>query len=564
MKVKDIEYKRIDVKDVQETYLETAKKINDASSVEEVMMAREICVKQNVLLDTYYNLAFIRWSLDTKNEFYLNEKNYYEENLPLINEAKTEYIKSVINSKFIDKIEKLLPNSLLKIYKNELISSSPLISEELILESKLEDEYSNFLSGLLINFNGEEMPITILKKYMSCEDREVRKEAYNALGTALYCHSEFIDNNFDGLVKVRTKMAKKLGYNNFTELGYVRMNRVCYNQTDVENFRENIVKYIVPKITRIRNLVAEKLGIDNMMLYDYDAVFKNKEPKPIEGVDLVSVSGKKLYRAMSEETSKFYDFMLKNDAFDCYSKPNKWGGGYQTDLALFNQPFILANFNGTSADADVLTHEVGHAYASYVMSKLNKDKELSLPFMDIAETHSMSMEFLCWKNAELLFGADANRYKFKHLLDSFTFLSYGALIDAFQHEVYNNYEFSSVQRNEAFNNLEKIYRPYLSTKGIKYFEKGTRWQYQMHVFENPFYYIDYVFAQITSLNVLMASQNNYDKAFKTYNDFVSLGADYGYLEALKKVGLPSPLDEENIKNVANKIYDLLIETLDKL
>ena len=561
MKVKDIKYKRINVLDLEKTYIETTKKINNAKSVEEVILAREECVKKSTLLDTYYNLAFIRWSLDTTDEFYQKEKSYYEENIPLINKAKTDYIKSIINSKFFDKIEKILPNSLLKVYKNELISSSPLISDELILEAKLEDEYSNFLSNLLIEFNGDKMPLTILKKYMVSESRKVRKSAYNALGNALEKHSDFIDNNFTSLVEVRTKMAKKLGYKTFTELGYIRMNRICYNQLDVENFRKNIVKYIVPKISQIREMVAKKLGIKNLMLYDYDAVFLDGEPKPISNVDLLNDSGKKLYHKMGKETSKFYNFMLKNEAFDCNSKPNKWGGGYQTDLALFNQPFILANFNGTSQDADVLTHETGHAYASYVMSKLKKDKELSLPFMDIAETHSMSMEFLCWKNIELLFGKDAKRYKFKHLLDSFTFLSYGALIDAFQHEIYDNYELSSEQRNKLFNSLEKVYRPYLSSKGINYFEKGTRWQYQMHIFENPFYYIDYVFAQITSLNILIMSLNDYKKAFNLYNDFVKKGADFGYIEALKMVNLPSPLDEENIKNIADNIYELLLKML---
>lgn len=564
MKVKDIEYKRIDVYEIEKTYIKTAEKINEAKSVEEVIIAREECVKQTVLLDTYYNLAFIRWSLDTKNEFYLNEKSYYEENIPLINKAKTEYIKSIINSKFFDKIEKLLPNSLLKIYKNELISSSPIISDDLVLEAELEDEYSNFLSGLLIDFNGEKIPLTILKKYMANEDRNVRKSAYECFGLELEKHADFIDGNFDNLVKVRTKMAQKLGYDSFTDLGYVRMNRVCYNKTDVERLRNNIIKYVVPKISKIRKKVSKKLGIKTLMLYDYDAVFKDAEPKPKGGVDLLNDSGKKLYGNMSKDTAIFYDFMLNNGAFDCESKPNKWGGGYQTDLALFNQPFILANFNGTSADADVLTHETGHAYASYVMAKNNKDKELSLPFMDVAETHSMSMEFLCWKDIELIFGDDAKRYKFKHLLDSFTFLSYGALIDAFQHEVYDNYQLSCKDRNDLFNALEGVYRPYLSSKGIKYFEKGTRWQYQMHVFENPFYYIDYVLAQITSLNLLLISLTDYDKAFSLYNDFLSLGADYGYLQALEKVGLPSPLDESNLKNVADKVYKLLVKMLKRL
>ena len=398
---------------------------------------------------------------------------------------------------------------------------------------------------------------------MASEDREVRKNAFSAFGIELEKHADFINDNFNDLVKIRTQMAKKLGYDNYVKLGYTNMCRISYGQEEVEKLRQNIVKYVVPKITQIRKLVAESLGIDNLMLYDYDAVFKSGEPTPKTDVDLLKVSGQKLYDSISAETSKFYKFMLNSDAFDCYSRPNKWGGGYETDLAKFNQPFILANFNGTSADADVLTHEAGHAYASYQMSRNKKDKELGLAFMDVAETHSMSMEFFAYKYADLIFGKQAEKYKFKHLLDAFTFLSYGSLVDAYQHEVYENPNLTPKERNDTWNNLEKIYRPYLSTEGMPYFEKGTRWQYQMHIFESPFYYIDYVFAQITAFRFLLLSLDDYDKAFEKYNELISYGSDYGYLELLEKVGLPSPLDEENLKDLAERIYNLLIEGLKK-
>ncbi len=563
MKISKIKYKRIDVEKIKQIYLEGALEINSATSLKQVLNARAKVVKNAVLLDTYYNLAFIRWSLDTSSEFYQAEKTYYESNIPLINDAKTEYIKSIKNSIFYDEIAKILPNSLLKIYDCELISSSPIISDELVLEAEKVDEYSNFFSSLLIEFNGEKLPLTLLKKYMASEDRQVRKSAFTAFGKELNKHADFIDANFDSLVKIRTQMGKKLGFENYIKLGYANMCRISYNQADVEKLRENIVKFVVPKITEIRKLVADKLGIDNLMLYDYETVFSSGEPKPITSKDLLSDCGKKLYDSMGKETSRFFRFMLRNDAFDCYSRPNKWGGGYMTDLAKFDTPFILANFNGTSADADVLTHEAGHAFASYEMSKSGKDKELGLAFMDVAETHSMSMEFFAYKYADLLFGKDAKKYVFKHLLDAFTFLSYGSLVDAFQHEVYKNYELTPEQRNQVWNNLEKIYRPYLSNAGMEYFEKGTRWQYQMHIFESPFYYIDYVFAEITALNILLLSLEDYDKAFKVYNEFISYGADYGYLEILEKVGLPSPLDEDNLKNLSNKLFELLKEQLTK-
>ena len=555
MKVSEIVYNRYNVENLINTYKKSTKIIKNAKSVEDVLTARQTALNEYVKLDTAYNLAYIRWSLNTVDEFYINEKQYYDENLPLIADSKTEYVKAILNSKFKNDLEKLLPRTLFPLYNCELICDNPIIINDVIKENLEATKYSNFISGFTVNFNGEEIPFTVLKKYMQDGDRLVRKSAYQSLGSALQNNAEFLDNNFDILVKIRTEMAKKLGFDNFVTLGYNRMNRICYGISDIENFRQNVIKYIVPTVCEIKRKIADIIGINELKLYDNDVILKTDVFPIKRDIELFNV-GKEIYSLMSEDTAKFFNLMLETEAFDCLSRKNKWGGGYQTDLKLYKIPFILANFNGSSMDADVLTHEAGHAYASYVMSKNNADIEVGLPCMDIAETHSMSMEFFCWKYIDKIFGSNADKYKFKHFVDSITFIPYGVMVDAFQEEVYKNYNFTAKERNILWKTLEKTFRPYMNADGITYLQDGTRWQYQMHIFESPFYYIDYALSQVTALQFLFLSLEDYNLAFKKYEEFISYGADYNFLDIIKKVGLKSPFEENTLKEIAQKSLEL--------
>ena len=550
MKVSQISYQRYLISELEKAYKTATKIIKNAQSVNEVLLARENLIIEEVKCDTAYNLAFIRWSQNVKDEFYFKEKEYYEENIPLISQSVKEYIESLLNSKFFDELNKILPKTLFPILKNKLLTSSPVISKELILESKVSNEYSNFMSSLLIEFNGEKMPLTLLKKYMNSANRKEREKAFNAFGKRLKQDEKFLDDNFSHLVEIRTKMAKKLGFSNYIPYGFANLNRICYTQNDLDELKKNIKKHVVPTAIKIKEITAKNLGLDSLKLYDYETVFNSFEPTPYNKGEELLKDGLKMYSKMSDKMQKFFDFMLENEAVDYLSRADKWGGGYQTDLSLYNQPFILANFNGTSADVDVLTHEFGHAYASYEMSRNGADKEVGLPFMDIAETHSMSMEFLCWKYLDEIFKDSSNEYKLKHLSDSFCFLTYGVIVDEFQMQVYKNPNMTARNRKDLWLSLEREYRPYLSSSGITYFEEGARWQYQMHIYENPFYYIDYVLAQIVALTFLKISFENYDLALSKYNEFISLGANYDFLMALEKVGIKSPFDEQNVQEIS--------------
>ena len=556
MKVCDLKYERCDTAVVKKAYETAVAKINAAQNSGEVLAARSELLNIVEELSTESALAYARWSCNTKDEFYKKEKEYYEQNMPMLSAPRIAYIEAMLNTPYRAEVEAALPAPIYKSFEVELKTLDERIIPDLQEESAVVNEYAQFMSELTIDFNGEKMPLTILKKYMNDKDRSVRKAAFDALGVAMETHSEILDGTYDRLVKIRDRMAKKLGYKNYVELGYYRMGRLCYDRNDVENFRRNVLTDVVPVVTRIRTERAKECGIDEMKLYDYGVCFSEGDPKPVPDAKGMFDKGREMYREMSKETGEFIDMMIENDAFDVLSREGKWGGGYCTEFAKYKQPFILANFNGTSDDVDVLTHEAGHAFASYLAFKNDLDPECPLG-METAETHSMSMECFCWKYMDKFFGERANDYKFKHLFDNLSFLTYGVIVDEFQHRVYEQPDMTPAERNAVWNELEKKYRPYMNANGMRYFEKGTRWQYQMHIYESPFYYIDYCLAQSDALQFLFESLEDYSAAFESYLKFTShYGSEY-FTDMLKEAGIRSPFEKGALSVVAAKSEEVL-------
>ncbi len=558
MKVRDIPYERVTVESALKAYKTAIEQIKNAENADRAIAARTALINELTELNTAGALSYMRWSCNTKDEFYKGEKEYYDKNMPLLSGVQIEYIKAMLETPFRAEIEKSLDKPIYKSYEVALKAIDERVIPEMQEESEIVNEYATFMSEFTVEFRGEKLPFTLLKRYMEDKDRATRREAFEALGEVFEKNAELLDGIYDRLVKVRTRMAQKMGYKNYVELGYHRMGRICYDRDMVESFRENILNDVVPVVSRIRKARAEQMGISELMLYDYGVCFSDGDPQPVLDADGMFKAGREIYREMSDETGEFIDMMIDNDAFDVLSREGKWGGGYCTEFAKYKQPFILANFNGTSGDVDVLTHEAGHAFASYLAFKNDLDPEGPLG-METAETHSMSMEFMCWKFIDKFFGDRAKDYKYKHLLDSLSFLTYGIIVDAFQHVVYEHPELTPAERNAEWNKLEQKFRPYLSTKGMKYFEKGTRWQYQMHIFESPFYYIDYCLAQSNALQFLFASLENYDDAFSRYVTFTKKYGSEFFTDMLKEAGIKSPFEKGALKEVALKSEKVLNE-----
>ncbi len=558
MKVSEIEYKRLTIEEIERRALAIIGRVNNAANVSEALEAREDFIQLVKEFLTAQQLSYVRYTVNTADEFYKKEKEYYDEVTPKALDVQRQYAVAMLKSPLRPKLEKALSALLFTMFEMQEKSVSPVIVSDMAEENRITMEYTQLMADMAINYKGEEMPLTILRRYMQDDDRENRRAAYEALGRKLSEESVKLDGVFDRLVHVRDRMAKKMGYKDFVELGYYRMNRISYDENMVAKFRANVLKYLVPAVARLKSENAKRMGIGRFMLYDNDVNVPGGNPKPVLDKQGIFRAAKDMYRDMSAVTGRFFDMMVENGAFDVESRKNKLGGGYCTSFPVYKQPFILANFNGTDADIGVMTHEAGHALADYLT--IDNRFAFDLPYgMETAEVHSMSMEFFAWKYTDRFFGENAARENFSHLFDALTFIPYGVIVDYFQHIVYKNPGLTPEQRNEEWNRLESQFRPYLSTEGMPYFSKGTRWQYQMHIYELPFYYIDYCFAQTVALQFLLESRKDYDGALEKYLRFVKHGGEIRFTGLLSEAGLRSPFEEETIAKLAAEIEALVKE-----
>ena len=208
---------------------------------------------------------------------------------------------------------------------------------------------------------------------------------------------------------------------------------------------------------------------------------------------------------------------------------------------------------------DVVTHEAGHALNAYLIADNRFALELGCGGMETAETHSMSMEFFAWPYLDAFFpkAGDAERYRFQHALDALSFLPYGTMVDEFQHRVYAEPDLTPAERNAVWLELEAKYRPYIGQSGIPYLERGTRWQYQMHIYETPFYYIDYCLAQTAAFQFLLASQDDYDDAFARYLHLSQQGGEKLWTDLLAEAGFRSPFEPGALAQLAARVEPLI-------
>ena len=245
--------------------------------------------------------------------------------------------------------------------------------------------------------------------------------------------------------------------------------------------------------------------------------------------------------------------MVKYDLFDLETKPGKHQGGYCTFLPKYNAPFIFSNFNKTSADVDVLTHEAGHAFEAFTASKNMVISDQTFSTAEVNEIHSMSMEFFTYPWMDMFFGDQADKYRFTHLADGLIVVPYMACVDEFQHRVYEEKAVDADARYAIWHELEQKYMPWRDYDGNAFLEKGGFWMQKQHIFMYPFYYIDYALAQMGALEYYGRSKENRQEAWEDYYRLCCAGGSRGYFELLKLANLHNPFEDGSVKLVVDKI-----------
>jgi len=556
IKFKDYEYIRPDFDKISEQFDLLLSKFENAEAFEEQnqIMSEINKIRSNV--DTMVNLVYIRHTINTEDEFYAKEQDFIDENMPKFQNAVSKYYKALVNSKFREELEKVWGKQLFTLAELQLKTFSEEIIEDLIKENKLVTEYDKLIGSAKINFEGEERTLSQMAPFMESKDRDMRKRAYEAYINFFKENESKFDEIYDNLVKVRTTMAKKLGFENYVAMGYARMSRSDYDASMVANYRKQVYEDLVPVVVELKDRQRKRLGLDEFKYYDEPLEYTTGNATPKGDPEWILENGKRMYKELSKETDEFFTFMVERELLDLVSKKGKMSGGYCTYIPDYKSPFIFSNFNGTSGDVDVLTHEAGHAFQSY-LSRDYEVPEYGFPTYEACEIHSMSMEFITWPWMELFFKEEVDKYKFSHLSGAVNFIPYGVTVDEFQHYVYENPEATPEERKAKWREIEKKYLPFRDYEDNDFLNRGGYWFRQSHIFTAPFYYIDYTLAQVCAFQFWIKMNQDREKAWEDYIRLCKAGGSKSFLELVELANLENPFLDGTIKKVVGPIKEWL-------
>lgn len=508
--------------------------------------------------NTAANLANIHYTCDTRDAYWKAEQDFFDANGPAVTNASVEISRAFLANPHVDALTEKFGTTCVAGMKNAVLSMDDRTVELQQQFNALVSRYQQIYGGALVELDGKQLTIPQLGPYKEDLDPAVRRAAYEAEAGYFDAHRAELDELYGEIVKNLNAQARVMGYHDYSELSYVRMNRIGYGPEEIRKFRDQVANDVVPQLQKVMALRAKRTGIAHPAFTDLPILFRDGNPKPIPGYKARMDAARTMYHELSPETAEFIDFMQDNELFDVESRPGKMSGGYMTSLPSYKAPFIFANWNDTSGDVDVLTHECGHAFEGYVAERDPAiPADLECPGMESAEIHSMAMEFLTAPWHHLLFGKDTDKYALLHAEDSFVFLAYGCEVDEFQHIMYQNPDLTPDERNAEWLKLEKKYRPWIDFAGLPFYGRGAGWQRQLHIYECPFYYIDYCLSTMAALQFFLLSLTDHKDAWARYLRLVRRAGTASYTELLETAGLKVPFEEGSIKGIAQQMTDWL-------
>ena len=548
-KFKDMKYERPDLKKVRKDYSACYIKFRSAESFEEADEAFLGFQKIMEDVETQSSIASIRNTMNMKDEFYDGEVKFFNSEMPKLMMTLKKAIKAALTSPFRPQLEEKYGAQMFKEFEiqQRLIKLSFIFPS--IRENNLGTEYSKTAASCSVEFMGEKCNFYGLLRHMQSVDRSERKAAFEEWAKLYESISGKLDELYAELTKIRRTIAKRLGFKNYIDYVYLNRGRFDYNADQVAEFREAVRKYITPLCDRLYREQARRIGLEKLEWYDEDLVFPDGNAEPIGTPEELTEKARLMYEEMSPETGEFFNFMTKYELFDFVTRENKHLGGYCSFIPKYKAPFIFSNFNGTSADIDVLTHEAGHAFEIYYASRRLPILSQTGSTSEINEIHSMSMELFAYPYMGRFFGDKTDKYVYAHFTDALKTIPYLVSVDEFQHRVFENPDSTSADWRRYWREIEEKYMPWRSYDGNEFLEGGGFWMQKQHIFLYPFYYIDYALAQLGAFSLYRKKVEGGD-AWGSYLKLCGMGGKYGYFETLERAEIPVPLNPETVKDVA--------------
>jgi M3 family oligoendopeptidase len=507
--------------------------------------------------DTWSSLVHLRFAQDTTDATARADRDYADALAPEAAELEVALKRRLLADADRPGIAAIVGEHALRLWETDVTTFDPVIKPDLEEESRLTARYTELLASARLDFAGRTLNLAGLGPYLEDPDREVRHQAEQVRWGFFEANAAELDELYDQLVKLRHGMARKLGHQIFTPLGYRLLRRVDYGPDDVARYREQVVRHVVPLVGRLLEARRAQHGWDRLRFWDESLIDPAGNPKPAGDHDLLVERAQAMFDGMDPRLASFYRVMKQGDFMDLKNRPGKAGGGFCTSFPSAGVPFIFANFNGTNNDIGVFTHEMGHAFQNWE-SRNQPGVDYLWPTMEAAEIHSMGLEFLTFPGIGLLVGEDAaDRFRRMHLIGALSFLPYGVCVDHFQHEVYAHPDASPADRHAMWQRLEKIYLPWADYGDIGFLNKGGRWQAKPHIYGSPFYYIDYTLAQCCAMQFWVKSRQDYAATLEAYVRLCGRGGSAPFQDLVSSAGLVSPFAEGALADVVREAEAVL-------
>ncbi|BAZ44203.1 putative oligoendopeptidase [Chondrocystis sp. NIES-4102] len=546
--IADIKVETPTLEQVTAEYASINQALDQALSTEAYSKALQQWEDLRRRLDSWSALTSLHFSQDTTNPEYKQAQQYADELQPKLTALAIALKKRLLNSPNKSDLETILGQQAFSLWSADITAFEPVIEEDLVQESKLVNQYVELLASAKIEFQGETLNLSGIRKYSQERDRTIRYQAEKARWDFFTQSKSQLDSIYDQLVKLRHSMAVKLGYENYIGLGYKRMQRIDYTQADVANYRQEVVNQVVPLAEKIIARKAQKLDLEQVNFWDESVFDLQGNPKPQGDHDWMLQQAQTMFDTMHPELGSFFQMMVQGDLLDLKTRAGKAGGGFCTSFPTAGVPYIFANFNGTKGDVEVFTHEMGHAFQAW-QSRKQPIIDYLWPTLESCEIHSMSLEFLTWLQMDKFFGEDAARFREIHLAESILFLPYGCAVDHFQHLVYANPDATPQERNQMWQQMEALYLPWRNYADLTHPAQGGLWQEKQHIYCSPFYYIDYTLALCCAMQFWVKAQSDFTSTLEEYIALCQRGGQAPFQSLVASANLVSPFKSGSLATV---------------
>ncbi|KQM67182.1 oligoendopeptidase F [Pedobacter sp. Leaf216] len=527
------------------------RKINSTAELEQWLKDRS---ELEAALEEDFAWRYIKMSCDTANEELVKNFQYFATEIePKISPLANELNKKFVESPFMDDLDKekyfvysRAIKKALELYRDENI--------ELFTELQVKQQkYQSTTGAMSVELNGQEYTLEQASIFIKDLNREVRENAWKTIQQRRLIDKDDLNILFDELIKLRTQVALNAGFENYRDYMFQALGRFDYTPQDCYDFANAIEKEIVPILKEQAEKRREALGLEVLKPWDLEVSISGKPAlKPFNNGEELIDKSIACFNAIDEKLGEKLATMRANNLFDVESRKGKAPGGYNYPLAETGAPFIFMNSANSLRDLTTMVHEGGHAVHTFLTANLELNDFKHCP-SEVAELASMSMELISMDNWNVYFDneEDLNRAKKEQLADVLKTLPWVAVIDQFQHWIYTNPNHTAADREETFKQIFNRFGAGFADWTDLEQQFGNGWQKQLHLFEVPFYYIEYAIAQLGAIAVWKNYKENPEKALEQYLAALSLGYTKPMNEIYETAGIKFDFSAEYVKELAD-------------